>query len=200
MSVGRLAVLVSGRGSNLQALIDAIGQGDLEAEIVTVISDRGDALGLVRAEKVGIPTRVFPWRGDAHREDYFEDISEAVCEAQADLIILAGVMRVLSPNIVQRFPHRIINIHPSLLPAFPGLRAQRQALKYGVKFAGCTVHFVDEGVDSGPILVQKVVPVYPDDTEKALEERILIQEHIALPEAIRLVLEGKWEIQGRRVV
>lgn len=198
--MGRLAVLVSGRGSNLQALIDAIEGGDLNARIVKVISDQANALGLARARKAGIPTEVFPWRGDTYREDYFEDISETVCEAQADLIILAGFMRVLSPNIVQRFPHKIINIHPSLLPAFPGLRAQRQALEYGVKFAGCTVHFVDEGVDSGPILVQKVVPVYPDDTEETLGERILTQEHIALPEAIRLVLEGKWEIRGRRVI
>ncbi len=198
--MGRLAVLISGRGSNLQALIDAIELGDLDAEIVMVISDRPDALGLIRAEKAGIPTKVLPWKGEEYRDDYFQRISEIMCEAQVDLLILAGFMRVLSANIVRQFPHRIINIHPSLLPAFPGLRAQRQALEYGVKFAGCTVHFVDEGVDSGPILVQKAVPVYPDDTEKTLGERILIQEHIALPEAIQLVLAGTWEIRGRRII
>ncbi|NLK07083.1 MAG: phosphoribosylglycinamide formyltransferase [Firmicutes bacterium] len=198
--MGRLAVLVSGRGSNLQALIDAVHQKKLNASIVSVISDRTNAYGLQRAQIAGIPTKVFPWLKGGCREDYFQQIADYLEDLQIDLVVLAGFMRVLSPNIVAQFPNRIINIHPSLLPAFPGLNAQRQALEYGVKFTGCTVHFVDEGVDSGPILVQKVVPIQPDDTEETLAKRILDEEHIALPEAVELALTDNWRIQGRRVI
>jgi len=197
--VGRLAVLVSGRGSNLQALIDAIDTGSLDAEIVIVISDRPGALGLSRAEKAGIPVQVVAWEGEGRREAYFEKIASILRAANVDLVILAGFMRLLSANLVRAFPQQIINIHPSLLPAFPGLRAQRQALEYGVKVAGCTVHFVDEGLDSGPIIVQKAVPIYDHDTEETLSERILTKEHEALPEAVALVLSKQWQIRGRRV-
>ncbi|NLJ85519.1 MAG: phosphoribosylglycinamide formyltransferase [Firmicutes bacterium] len=198
--MGRLAILISGRGSNLQALIDAIERGILDAEIAVVISDRPDILGLARAEKAGIRTRVLPWQGDEHRESYFEAMAQVLHDEKIDLIVLAGFMRVLSRNIIREFPNKIINIHPSLLPAFSGMRAQRQALKYGVKLAGCTVHFVDEGVDTGPILIQRAVPVYSHDTEDTLAQRILAEEHVALPEAVQMVLAGNWRIQGRRVI
>jgi phosphoribosylglycinamide formyltransferase-1 len=198
--VGRLAVLISGRGSNLQALIDAIETGKLDAEIVLVISDRSDALGLSRAEKAGIPTRVVPWEGEEQRTAYFERMVRILQEAQVDLVVLAGFMRLLSANLIKAFPHRVINIHPSLLPAFPGLRAQHQALEYGVRVSGCTVHFVDEGLDTGPIILQKAVPVYDDDTEETLADRILAKEHEALPEAVALVLGKEWKIRGRKVI
>ena len=198
--MGRLAVLISGRGSNLQALIDAIDAGKLDAEIVLVISDRAGALGLSRAQKAGIPAQVLLWEGEERRTQYFEKMTELLQKAQVDLVILAGFMRLLSANLVRAFPQGIINIHPSLLPAFPGLRSQRQALEYGVKVAGCTVHFVDEGLDSGPIIVQKAVPVYDGDTEEILSERILVKEHEALPEAISLVLSKQWQIRGLRVI
>jgi len=198
--VGRLAVLISGRGSNLQALIDAIAVGKLDAEIVMVISDRPEAPGLSRAAEAGITTQVVPWEGGEHRVEYFHRIGEILQAAHVDLVILAGFMRLVSPNLVRLFPQRIINIHPSLLPAFPGLRAQRQALEYGVRVTGCTVHFVDEGLDSGPIIVQRSVPVLDSDTEEALSQRILAQEHEALPEAVSLVLSKQWRIRGRRVI
>lgn len=198
--MGRLAVLISGRGSNLQALIDAIEIGKLDAKIVLVISDRPGALGLSRAEKAGIPTKVVPWEGEGKRTAYFEKMVGILQEAQVDLVILAGFMRLLSANLIRAFPHRIINIHPSLLPAFPGLGAQRQALEYGVKVSGCTVHFVDEGLDTGPIIVQKVVPVCDSDTEETLADRILAKEHEAFPEAVALVLRRQWQIRGRKVI
>ncbi|NLY51381.1 MAG: phosphoribosylglycinamide formyltransferase [Firmicutes bacterium] len=198
--MGRLAVLISGRGSNLQALIDAIAAGKLDAEIVTVISDRSDALGLDRARRAGIPTQVLPWLGEARRDEYFQNLQMILEEADVELVVLAGFMRLLPKELVRAFPQRIINIHPSLLPAFPGLNAQRQALDYGVKIAGCTVHFVDEGMDSGPIIVQKAVPVYDYDTEESLAERILAKEHEALPQAVALVLSKQWQIRGRKVV
>mgnify|MGYP000909575976 CR=1 FL=1 len=198
--MGRLAVLISGRGSNLQALIDAIEIGKLDAKIVLVISDRPGAWGLSRAEKAGIPTKVIPWEGEDGRTAYFEKMVGILHEAQVDLVILAGFMRLLSANLIKAFPHQIINIHPSLLPAFPGLGAQRQALEYGVKVSGCTVHFVDEGLDTGPIIVQRAVPVCDSDTEETLSDRILAQEHEALPEAVALVLNREWQIRGRRVI
>lgn len=198
--MGRLAVLISGRGSNLQALIDAIDVGKLDAEIVLVMSDRPGALGLTRARRAGIPTQVLPWEGEERRGEYFEKMTEILQGARTDLVVLAGFMRLLSSNLVRAFPQRIINIHPSLLPAFPGLRSQRQALEYGVKVTGCTVHFVDEGLDSGPILVQKAVPIYDSDTEETLSERILAKEHEALAEAVSIVLSKQWQIRGRRVI
>lgn len=198
--MGRLAVLISGRGSNLQALIDAIEIGKLDAKIVLVISDRPGAWGLSRAEKAGIPTKVIPWEDEDGRTAYFEKMVGILQEAQVDLVILAGFMRLLSANLIKAFPHQIINIHPSLLPAFPGLGAQRQALEYGVKVSGCTVHFVDEGLDTGPIIVQRAVPVCDSDTEETLSDRILAQEHEALPEAVALVLSSEWQIRGRKVI
>lgn len=196
----RLGVLISGRGTNLQALIDAIATGKLQAEIAIVISDRQEAAGIARAAKAGIPVQVIPWEGEERRDEYFQQVGDVLTRARVDLIVLAGFMRILSKNIIQRFPQRIINIHPSLLPAFPGLRAQKQALEYGVKVSGCTVHFVDEGLDSGPIIVQKAVPVYPGDTEETLAQRILEKEHQALPEAVDLVLHHNLKIEGRRVI
>ncbi|NLA59405.1 MAG: phosphoribosylglycinamide formyltransferase, partial [Firmicutes bacterium] len=146
------------------------------------------------------PTQVLPWLGKARRQEYFQNLRRVLEEAHVDLVVLAGFMRLLPKELVRAFPQRIINIHPSLLPAFPGLNAQRQALEYGVKIAGCTVHFVDEGMDSGPIIVQKAVPVYDYDTEESLAERILAKEHEALPQAVALVLSKQWQIRGRRVV
>jgi phosphoribosylglycinamide formyltransferase-1 len=198
--VGRLAVLISGRGSNLQALIDAIADGRLDAEIATVISDRPGALGLDRARQAGIPTQVLPWLGEKRRVEYFQNMQRVLQEADVELVVLAGFLRILPMELVRAFPQRIINIHPSLLPAFPGLNAQRQALEYGVRITGCTVHFVDEGLDSGPIIIQKPVPVYDYDTEASLAERILAKEHEALPQAVALVLSKQWQIRGRRVV
>ncbi|MGI6567270.1 MAG: phosphoribosylglycinamide formyltransferase [Firmicutes bacterium] len=198
--MGRLAVLISGRGSNLQALIDAIADGRLDAEIATVISDRPGALGLDRARQAGIPTQVLPWLGEKRRVEYFQNMQRVLQEADVELVVLAGFLRILPMELVRAFPQRIINIHPSLLPAFPGLNAQRQALEYGVRITGCTVHFVDEGLDSGPIIIQKPVPVYDYDTEASLAERILAKEHEALPQAVALVLSKQWQIRGRRVV
>ena len=198
--MGRLAVLISGRGSNLQALIDAIADGRLDAEIATVISDRPGALGLDRARQAGIPTQVLPWLGEKRRVEYFQNRQRVLQEADVELVVLAGFLRILPMELVRAFPQRIINIHPSLLPAFPGLNAQRQALEYGVRITGCTVHFVDEGLDSGPIIIQKPVPVYDYDTEASLAERILAKEHEALPQAVALVLSKQWQIRGRRVV
>ena len=198
--MGRLAVLISGRGSNLQALIDAIADGRLDAEIATVISDRPGALGLDRARQAGIPTQVLPWLGEKRRGEDFQNMQRVLQEADVELVVLAGFLRILPMELVRAFPQRIINIHPSLLPAFPGLNAQRQALEYGVRITGCTVHFVDEGLDSGPIIIQKPVPVYDYDTEASLAERILAKEHEALPQAVALVLSKQWQIRGRRVV
>jgi phosphoribosylglycinamide formyltransferase-1 len=181
-------------------LIDAIADGRLDAEIATVISDRPGALGLDRARQAGIPTQVLPWLGEKRRVEYFQNMQRVLQEADVELVVLAGFLRILPMELVRAFPQRIINIHPSLLPAFPGLNAQRQALEYGVRITGCTVHFVDEGLDSGPIIIQKPVPVYDYDTEASLAERILAKEHEALPQAVALVLSKQWQIRGRRVV
>lgn len=192
----RLGVLVSGRGTNLQAIIDSINEGKLLAEIVIVISDNPKAMALERAKIANIPTAyVKPGK----KSEFEREIIRILEENKVDLIVLAGFMRILSADFVSRFPLRIINIHPSLLPSFPGLEAQRQALEYGVKITGCTVHFVNEIVDGGPIILQEAVPVYDDDTVESLSARILEKEHKILVEAIRLFGENRLKVVGRRV-
>jgi len=196
----RIGVLLSGRGSNFEALADSVVSGKIpNAEIALVLSNREAAAGIERAKSRGLATRVIPSRG-LEREAYDRLVVAALNETKVDLICLAGYMRLLSPYFVAAFPQKILNIHPSLLPSFPGLEAQRQALDYGVKFAGCTVHFVDENLDAGPIIVQSVVPVEDRDTEETLSARILNEEHRIYSEAVKLVLEGKYKIIGRRVV
>jgi len=196
----RIGVLLSGRGSNFEALAESVAAGLIpNAEIAMVVSNREGAPGIDRAKARGIATRVIPSKG-LEREVYDRQVAAALDEHQVDLICFAGYMRLLSPYFVAKFPNRILNIHPSLLPSFPGLESQRQALEYGVKFAGCTVHFVDENLDAGPILVQAVVPIKDDDTESSLSERILKEEHRIYSEAVRIVLEGKYKIAGRRVL
>ena len=196
----RIGVLLSGRGSNFEALADSVVSGRIpNAEIALVLSNREAAAGIDRARSRGLTTRIIPSKG-LEREAYDRLVVAALNDAKVDLICLAGYMRLLSPYFVAAFPQRILNIHPSLLPSFPGLEAQKQALDYGVKFAGCTVHFVDENLDAGPIVLQAVVPVRDDDTESALSERILAEEHRVYSEAVRIVLEGKFKIAGRRVI
>jgi phosphoribosylglycinamide formyltransferase 1 len=196
----KIGVLLSGRGSNFEALADSVAAGRIpNAEISIVISNREDAPGLLRAAERGIPGRVIPSKG-VEREAYDRLVVAALNEARVDLVCLAGFMRLLSPHFVSAFRGRILNIHPSLLPAFPGLEAQRQALDYGVKFTGCTVHFVDENLDAGPIVVQAIVPIKAGDTEETLAARVLSEEHRIYTEAVRLVLSGRFRIEGRRVL
>ncbi|PYU33786.1 MAG: phosphoribosylglycinamide formyltransferase [Acidobacteria bacterium] len=196
----RIGVLLSGRGSNFEALAESVAAGRIpNAEIAVVISNREGAPGIERARARGIETRVIPSKG-LEREAYDRQVVAALREKQVDLVCLAGFMRLLSPYFVAAFPNRILNIHPSLLPAFPGLEAQRQALEYGVKWSGCTVHIVDENLDAGPIVTQAVVPVLDDDTLETLADRILKEEHRIYSEAVRLVLEGRFRIEGRRVI
>lgn len=195
----KIGVLVSGRGSNLQAVIDRIADGYLPLEIAVVISDKADAFALKRAQNAGIKSVVVDRKSCTTKEEFEDKINNALQEADCELVVLAGFMRILSRDFVSKWHHRIVNIHPALLPSFPGLHGQAQALAYGVKVAGCTVHFVDEGTDSGPIILQKVVPVLDNDTEDTLSERILVQEHIAMPEALKLWAESKLEICGRKV-
>jgi phosphoribosylglycinamide formyltransferase 1 len=195
----KLGILLSGRGSNFLAIADNLAAGKLPgAEIVVVISNRPDAPGIEAARRRGLNALVIPSKGKP-REQHDREVVEALRSAAAELVVLAGYMRLLSPWFVQQFPNRLINIHPALLPAFPGLDAQRQAFEYGVKVSGCTVHFVDEQLDHGAIIVQRTVPVLPDDDEHTLAHRILEQEHIAYSEAIRILVEGKYEIQGRKI-
>jgi len=196
----RLGILLSGRGSNFIAIADAIAQGRIpRAEIAVVISNRADAAGIEMARERGLKAEVVASKGRA-REEQEREVVRALKDAQVDLVCLAGYMRLLSPWFVQQFPSRILNIHPSLLPAFAGVDAQKQAFDYGVKVSGCTVHFVDEHLDHGPIVLQRVVPVEPGDDDHALADRILVQEHQAYSEAIRMVLGGGWRIDGRRFV
>jgi phosphoribosylglycinamide formyltransferase 1 len=196
----RIGVLLSGRGSNFEALAESVAAGRIpNAEISMVISNRDSAPGIQRAAARGIPARVIPSKG-LEREVYDRQVAAVLQEYKVDLICLAGYMRLLSPYFVAKFPNRILNIHPSLLPSFPGLESQRQALEYGVKFAGCTVHFVDENLDAGPIILQAVVSVSDADTETTLSERILEEEHRIYSEAVRVVLEGNFKIAGRRVL
>lgn len=194
-----LGVLISGSGSNLQAIIDAIERRDLKAHVKVVISNRADAYGLERSRRHGIDTLVIDHRRFATREEFDRELLAALQAHGVELVILAGFMRLLSPVMVRAFPDRIMNIHPALLPSFPGLHVQRAALEHGVRFSGCTVFFVTEGADDGPIIIQAVVPVYPDDSEQELTERILAQEHRIYPRAIALYQEGRLEVRGRAV-
>jgi phosphoribosylglycinamide formyltransferase-1 len=194
-----LGILLSGRGSNFEAIADNIDAGRLAAKISIVVSNRAAAGGIQSARRRGLHALVIPSQG-RQREDHDREVVAALRQASADLVILAGYMRLLSPWFIQQFPQRILNIHPSLLPAFPGLDAQQQAFDYGVQVSGCSVHFVDEHLDHGPIIVQRAVPVLPDDDEPSLAARILEQEHKAYTDAIRIVIEGNYQIVGRRVV
>jgi phosphoribosylglycinamide formyltransferase-1 len=196
----RIAVLLSGRGSNFEALADSVAAGRIpNAEIAIAISNREGAPGIEKAKSRGIPAKVIPSKG-LQREEYDQLVVAAIQAANADLVCLAGYMRLLSPVFVAAFRNRILNIHPSLLPAFPGLEAQRQALEHGVKFTGCTVHFVDENLDAGPVILQAIVPVLDADTAESLNQRVLKEEHRIYTEAVRIVLEGRYRIEGRRVL
>jgi len=196
----KLGVLISGNGSNLQSIIDHVEKGKLKAVIKIVISNNPDAFGIQRARKHGIKTEILKQKDFKSKEDLDQNIIKILQENSVDLVVLAGFMRIISNALLKAFPHRIMNIHPALLPAFPGLHAQKQAFDYGVKLTGCTVHFVDEGVDTGPIIIQAVVPVYDDDTQETLTERILKEEHKIYPQAIQLFADGKLQIQGRKVL
>ena len=196
----RLAILLSGRGSNFAAIQEAIANRKLDAQIVCVISNRPDAAGLAHARELRLSAHVIDHRQYPTREGHEEDVLRVLAEAEPDFICLAGYMRRLSPAFVAAYPHRILNIHPSLLPAFPGVDAQAQALAYGVKVSGCTVHFVDENLDAGPIIVQRAVEVRNDDSAETLSARILEQEHIAYVEALAKLQTRKWRIEGRRVI
>src|ERR1700723_3474166 len=196
----RIGVLLSGRGSNFEALAENVRAGRLpNAEIALVVANRDGAPGIEKARARGIPTCVIPSKG-LEREAYDRQVAAALQDAKVDLVCLAGYMRLLSPYFIAAFPQRILNIHPSLLPAFPGLEAQRQAFEHGVKFAGCTVHFVDENLDAGPIIFQAVVSIHDCDTPETLSERILEEEHRIYTLAVRLVLEDRYRIDGRRVL
>jgi len=197
----RIAVLVSGRGSNLQAIIDNIEQGILSAEVAVVISDHAESFALERARKHNIPAlHISATAYKGRRTEYDEVLVQELRNRQVDLVCLAGFMRIITPVLIKAYPHRILNIHPSLLPAFPGLHVQQAALDHGAKFSGCTVHFVDEGMDTGPIIIQAVVPILDNDTEDSLSERILRQEHKIYARAIQLFAEGKLRVRGRRVL
>lgn len=195
----KLGILLSGRGSNFEAIARNVREGKIDAEIAAVISNRPNAKGLETARALGLPAECIPSKG-LEREEYDRQVVARLREAQVDLVCLAGFMRLLSAWFVEQYPQQVLNIHPSLLPSFPGLEAQKQALEHGVKFSGCTVHFVDERLDAGPILRQAVVPVLDGDDEHALAERILEEEHRIYSEAINLVLSGKYRIVGRRVI
>ena len=196
----RLAVLLSGRGSNFTAIHEAIAAGRLDATIVAVISNRPDAPGIEKARHWGHPAHVIDHKQFAGRAAHEQAVRDVLDSANPDFIALAGYMRLLSPTFVAAFLNRIVNIHPSLLPAFPGVDAQAQAIAHGVKISGCTVHFVDEGLDAGPIIVQRAVPVRDDDTAETLSARILEQEHAAYVEALQLLASGRYAIEGRRVI
>ena len=195
----RLGVLLSGRGSNFLAIHEAIERGEVPAEIAVVVSNIADAKGLDRARELGLRAEAIPHRGEPGRRAHEEKILAALRGAGVEWVCLAGYMRLLGPEFVAAWPRRILNIHPSLLPAFPGLDAQEQALAHGVRVSGCTVHLVDEGLDSGPIVVQRTVPVLDSDTPAALSRRILEEEHKAYPEALRRLLTESWEVVGRRL-
>ncbi|HKA55803.1 MAG TPA: phosphoribosylglycinamide formyltransferase [Candidatus Binatia bacterium] len=195
-----IGVLISGSGTNLQAIIDAIERNELAAAIRVVISNRPDAYGLTRARGHGLPTVVIPHKDFSSREAFEAELMKVLQGYGVELVVLAGFMRLLSPFFIRAFPQRIMNIHPALLPAFPGTHAQRQALERGVRISGATVHFVDEEVDHGPVIVQAAVPVYPDDTEETLSARISAQEHHIYPQAIRLFAEGRLAVRDGRVI
>lgn len=195
-----LGVLVSGRGSNLQAILDAIHSGELRVSIGVVVSDNPQAQALCRLTGTGIPAACVERSRFAGREEFETALADNLERHGVNLVVLAGFMRLLGPTFLRRFPGRVMNVHPSLLPAFPGLAAQEQAIRYGVKVSGCTVHFVDEGMDSGPVILQQAVPVLAGDTAQTLAERILVQEHLLYPRAISLYAEGCLKINGRHVM
>ncbi len=195
-----LGVLASGRGSNLQSMLDAIAEGRLAAKVAIVISDRSDAQATERARAVGIPTVTVSPRAFPTREEYDTQVAKILGDVGVEVVVLAGYMRIVTTALLHAFPDRVINIHPSLLPAFRGLHAQRQAIEYGVKVTGCTVHFVSEEIDGGAIILQATVPILGDDTEATLSERILEEEHRLLPQALQLYAEGRLTIKGRRVL
>ena len=195
----RIAVLASGRGSNFQAILDALARGEINGKCVALITDNKDAYAIERAKCAGVPTIVVNFRDYPTKADFETDLLAAMNSVNADLFVCAGYMRIIGTEIIRAFAGKMINIHPALLPAFPGLHGQRQALEYGVKIAGCTVHFVDEGLDSGPIILQKAVPVLDDDDEEALDERILESEHVAFPEAVALFCADRLVVSGRHV-
>lgn len=195
----KLGVLISGSGSNLQSIIDNIEKGSLKAVIKILISNKPDAFGITRAKKHGIPFVVLKNGDFKSKEDFDSELIKILKDNSVDLVVLAGFMRIISPAFLKAFEQKIMNIHPALLPSFPGLHGQKQAFDYGVKFSGCTVHFVNEGVDTGPIIIQSVVPVLDDDTEETLAARILKEEHKIYPQAIQLFADGKIEIKGRKI-
>ena len=196
----RLAVLISGRGSNLRAILDAIAAGSLDAAIAIVISNKRDAEGLSHARAAGVESVHLAPGGHADRDGYDRAIVDTLRPLDIGLVCLAGYMRLVGPVLREAFPNRILNVHPSLLPSFPGLHAQRQALEHGVRVSGATVHLVDGSLDAGPIVLQAAVPVLDDDTVERLSDRILVEEHRIYPEAIRTLLDGRWTVNGRRVV
>ena len=196
----RLGVLISGSGSNLQAIIDAIEQNNLHAQVRIVISNKPDAYGLTRAQSHGLPIAIISHKDFTSREAFEAELLHTLTSYDVELVVLAGFMRLLSPFFIRAYRHRILNIHPALLPAFPGTHAQRQAVERGVRIAGATVHFVDEETDHGPIIIQAAVPAYANDTEETLSARILAQEHRIYPQAIQLFAEGRLEIQGHTVM
>lgn len=195
----RIAVLASGRGSNFQAVLDEISAGNIPGKCISLITDNKDAYVIVRAEEFGVPVTVLNFKDYPNKASYEHDLLDAMRNANADLFVCAGYMRIIGSEIIRSFAGKMINIHPSLLPAFTGLHAQRQAIVYGVKVAGCTVHFVDEGVDSGPIILQRAVPVLEDDDEDSLALRILDEEHLAYPLAVKLFCEDRLLIENRVV-
>jgi phosphoribosylglycinamide formyltransferase 1 len=196
---GRIAVFLSGRGSNFMALRQAMARGAIDAEIALVLSNKAEAPGLLKAREWGLETLFLDPKLFASREDYDRAVIAEIERRRIDLICLAGYMRVLTPALCDAFKYRIVNIHPALLPSFPGLHVQQKAIDWGVRFSGCTVHFVAAEVDMGPILLQAVVPVLQDDTEEILAARILVEEHRIYPEAVKLYFEGRLEVRGRRV-
>ena len=196
----KLGVLCSGRGTDLQSIIDAIANGKLNAQIAVVLTDKPKVMALERAEKAGIKNICIDRKSFDNKTDFESAILKELKNAEVDLVVLAGFMRILSPEFVHEYKERIMNIHPSLLPSFPGAHAHRDVLAYGVKVSGCTVHFVDEGTDSGPIIMQAAVEVKDDDTEETLAARVLEQEHIIYPKAIQLYVEGRLKIIGRKVI
>jgi len=195
----RLGVLASGRGSNFQSILDEIQKGNLSASVRILITDNPEAYAIERAKKNNIEFLILRPNNFQSKDKYYKKIADELKIREVELVILAGFMRIVGKPLIDAFPFRIMNIHPALLPAFPGLHAQKQAVNYGVKISGCTVHFVDEGMDTGPIIIQAAVPVYHDDTEETLSQRILEQEHKIYPEAIRLYSEGRLEVKGRIV-
>jgi phosphoribosylglycinamide formyltransferase 1 len=195
-----IGVLISGSGTNLQSIIDAVEAKKLDAKIQLVLSNKADAYGLVRAQNHAIPTEVLEHKSFPSREAYDQTVIDLLRRRGVELVVLAGFMRLLSPLFVKAYSNRIMNIHPALLPAFPGLHVQKKAVEHGVRFSGCTVHFVNEECDEGPIIIQAVVPVFPDDTEETLAARILAQEHRIYPRAIQLYAEGRLHIVGRKVL